>query len=61
MNKRLISYIWNEYNKSPRDQNVEDESIWSFISRRMDSNIADNLVDPVFKGKKLKLYNKSCI
>ena len=34
----------------PRGKDVEDESIHSFISRRFDSNLADNMVDPLFKG-----------
>ncbi len=50
MNKRLITYGWKELTKPPRDPKIEDESVWSFISRRFDDSIADNLVDPIFKG-----------
>lgn len=50
MSKGLFSYLYKEFRTPPRDQNVQDESIWSFVSRRMSSEIADNLVDPIFKG-----------
>jgi hypothetical protein len=42
--------MFKELSIPPRDSSVKDESIWSFISRRFDSSVADNLVDPVFKG-----------
>lgn len=48
--KGLLSYLWKEYRTAPRDASIEDESIHSFISRRLGENIADNVVDPVFKG-----------
>lgn len=46
----LLRYLLKEFRAPTRDKSVEDESIWSFISRRIDPRIADNLVDPVFKG-----------
>lgn len=48
--KRLISYLWNEFTAPKRSDQVEDESIWSFIARRLSPDVADNLVDPLFKG-----------
>lgn len=42
----------------PRNKNIEDESIWSFITRRLDSNVADNIVDPVLKGSSAKCFRK---
>ena len=48
--KPLISYIWKEYRTPVRNVEVEDESIYDFISRRVGSDIAENLVDPLIKG-----------
>jgi hypothetical protein len=55
MNKRLASYGLKELTIPPRDPKIEDESVWSFIARRFDNSIADNLVDPIFKGTPLIL------
>ena len=46
----LISVIWNEFRAPKRDPKIQDESIWSFVSRRFSPTMADNIVDPVFKG-----------
>ncbi len=49
--KRLASYLWKEFSTPGRDPAiVKDESLWSFIARRMEPEVADNLVDPLFKG-----------
>lgn len=48
--KRLISYLLKELRTPKRPDDVEDESIWSFIARRFEPAVADNLVDPLFKG-----------
>ncbi len=48
--KRLINYMWKELNTPKRNSDVDDESIWSFIARRFEPDVADNLVDPLFKG-----------
>lgn len=50
MSKGLIRYLLKEFRSPKRDPNVEDETIWSFISRRLDSEIAENIIDPIFKG-----------
>ncbi|CAF0738300.1 unnamed protein product [Brachionus calyciflorus] len=50
MSKGMLRLVYNEFRNPPRDPSVQDESIWSFISRRVDREIADNLLDPVFKG-----------
>ena len=42
--------MWKELNTPKRNSDVEDESLWSFIARRFDPDVADNLVDPLFKG-----------
>ncbi len=44
---------WQEYRAPVRDSSIEDESIWSFAARRFGQTMADNIVDPVFKGKKI--------
>ena len=46
----LIKSIWKEVFAPKRDSDVTDESIYSFISRRLGPEIAENLMDPVFKG-----------
>lgn len=48
--KPLLYYAWKEYRAPRRSDEVEDESIYDFISRRIGSEIAENLVDPVIKG-----------
>jgi protoporphyrinogen oxidase len=48
----MMQYGINELCTSRRDKSLEDESIWSFIERRFDAQIADNMVDPIFKGFK---------
>ncbi|KIX97591.1 uncharacterized protein Z520_06368 [Fonsecaea multimorphosa CBS 102226] len=35
---------------APRDEDVKDESVGDFISRRFDKNVADNLLSAVFHG-----------
>ena len=55
--KRLISYLWHEFKTPGRAPDVEDESIWSFMARRMGPEVADNLVDPLFKGNLVKKNN----
>lgn len=51
LSKRLASYLWKEFRTPGRNvDEVKDESLWSFIARRMDPEVADNLVDPLFKG-----------
>ena len=45
-----MQYGIGELCTSRRDKTLEDESIWSFIERRFDAQIADNMVDPIFKG-----------
>ncbi len=50
MPKRLISYLYKELNTPKRSDDIQDESVWDFIARRFDPAIADNLVDPLFKG-----------
>ncbi len=42
--------MWKEFKTPARNFEVEDESIWSFIARRTTPDVADNLVDPLFKG-----------
>lgn len=48
--RSMSAYAWKEFRTPPRDSSIKDESIWSFIARRTDPSVADNLVDPVFKG-----------
>jgi len=48
--KPMMQYGIGELCTSRRDKTLEDESIWSFIERRFDAQIADNMVDPIFKG-----------
>ncbi|RNA38960.1 protoporphyrinogen oxidase [Brachionus plicatilis] len=50
MSKGLLRYLFKELRSPKRDSSVQDETIWSFISRRLDPDIAENLIDPVFKG-----------
>lgn len=50
LGKGMVSHMIKEYTTPPRDPSIEDESIWSFIARRIDPIIADNIVDPVFMG-----------
>lgn len=50
LGKGMISHLIKEYTTPPRDPSIEDESIWSFLARRIDPIIAENVVDPVFKG-----------
>jgi len=45
-----MQYGIGELCTSRRDKSLDDESIWSFIERRFDAQIADNMVDPIFKG-----------
>ncbi len=49
--KPLISTIWHEFRAPQRDAKIEDESIYSFVFRRFGSTMAENIVDPVFKGR----------
>ena len=46
----LISSALTEVAKSPRPNELQDESVGSFISRRFGSNLADNIVSAVFHG-----------
>ena len=50
LSQGMLKYGYNELFGPKRDASVEDESIWSFIERRFNAQIADNLVDPIFKG-----------
>ena len=50
LSKGMLRYGIGEMFTKKRDPSIEDESIWSFIQRRFDAEIADNLVDPIFKG-----------
>ena len=46
----MIFTFFKEYKTAPRSKDVLDESIYDFISRRVGSTIAENLVDPIMKG-----------
>jgi oxygen-dependent protoporphyrinogen oxidase len=46
----LISGALGEYFRSPRSKETEDESIYDFLSRRLDRRVADNIVSAVLHG-----------
>lgn len=48
--KGLLYGFISEIFKPPRDENVYDESVGSFISRRFGSSAADNIVSAVLHG-----------
>jgi protoporphyrinogen/coproporphyrinogen III oxidase len=51
MPRGLAYYIFKESWAKRRPKDVEDESIYDFVSRRIGSDIAENLADPFIKGK----------
>ena len=44
--------IFKEYRTPARSSDIKDESIYDFITRRVNSTIAENVVDPVIKVNK---------
>lgn len=48
--KGVISGVLSEVTKPRRPENLEDESVGSFLTRRFGSTLADNLVSAVFHG-----------
>ncbi|KAF2402281.1 Protoporphyrinogen oxidase [Trichodelitschia bisporula] len=48
--KGIISGVFSEPQVSPRPDNVTDESVGSFVTRRMNKAIANNLTSAVFHG-----------
>lgn len=55
----MMRYGINELITSRRSKSLEDESIWSFIERRFDAQIADNMVDPIFKGLITNIFKQT--
>jgi len=58
----VLAAAWKECFTAKGD--LADESVYSFIERRFDSNVADNLIDPmvagIYSGDPKKLSVKSC-
>ena len=54
-----MRYGINELITSRRSKSLEVESIWSFIERRFDAQIADNMVDPIFKGLITNIFKQT--
>lgn len=50
LGKPLLLTLFKEYRTPPRSSDIQDESIYDFITRRFNSTIAENVVDPVIKG-----------
>lgn len=62
MKSSLLSAVWKEPFEKPSTH--EDESVHSFISRRFNSDVADNITDPlcrgIFAGDSRLLSVRSC-
>ena len=51
LSQSIASLVWKELTTKPRNpQEVTDESVASFISRRFSPEVASNMVDPLLKG-----------
>ena len=55
LGKPLLLTLFKEYRTPPRSSDIQDESIYDFITRRFNSTIAENVVDPVIKVNILKI------
>ncbi len=42
--------MYKELKGTPRESGINDESIYSFISRRFGNEFADKIIDPFFKN-----------